>query len=290
LVWIRVPTVSASASTTIYFYYDELQDGSEYNSPSDVWADYAGVWHMNDATTSTILDSTSNNNDGTKKAANEPNEVDGQIGKAQDFDSTNSEYIVTTDIIDFSVGFSISALIKTSTVKSYKIIVANGPANGANGFMIDLSNGVARYFSSGGGGWLFSSSNLNDGFPHTIHLVHIGGTAKLYIDNVLEASELRTLPASNLNPIYIGSTTNPSVFFTEIIDEVQIRMIEDSSAWVGASYETQRDHFIYATSPVRCTVTDTDTLSGNGIAFLAFCAAIATLGVVLLMNKKMKRR
>jgi len=48
------------------------------------------VQHMNDyPNTSTITDSTGNITTGSKYAANEPIEVDGEIGKAQEFDGTN---------------------------------------------------------------------------------------------------------------------------------------------------------------------------------------------------------
>jgi hypothetical protein len=55
---------------------------------------------MVDATTSTIKDSTSNNNDGTKKAANEPIEVTGKVGKAQDSDGVD-DYISIGTLVNF---------------------------------------------------------------------------------------------------------------------------------------------------------------------------------------------
>jgi len=297
LVWIRVPTVSASASTTIYFYYDELQDGSEYNSPSDVWADYAGVWHMNDATTSTILDSTSNDNDGTKKAANEPIEAIGQIGKAQDFDGVN-DYVN----VPHSASLNITDAITVEAWINIKSYVKNGGI-------------LNKYVNTAVGSWFLA---LSDAPPYdklywkfydvddVIHTgvstkslslnqwYHIVWTYDSVTPNIYVNGFAESFPAINkalrlsLDPVNIGDVANNH--FNGTIDESQVCADCWSPAWVGASYETQRDHFIYATSPVRCTVTDTDTLSGNGIAFLAFCAAIATLGVVLLMNKKMKRR
>ena len=52
LIWVKVP--EAVDGTKITFYWS-LKDGKENpeNEPGDVWSDYAGVWHMNDATDST---------------------------------------------------------------------------------------------------------------------------------------------------------------------------------------------------------------------------------------------
>jgi len=71
-----------------------------------VWDDkYKIVTHMVDDTTSTILDSTINKNDGTKKAANEPVEAVGLIGKGQDFEPTDDEISLPTlsDVANFTV-------------------------------------------------------------------------------------------------------------------------------------------------------------------------------------------
>ena len=57
---------------------------------------------MNDATTSTIRDSASHHNDGTKKGANEPNQVAGKIGNAQNFDGSNDHIEIATST-DFDV-------------------------------------------------------------------------------------------------------------------------------------------------------------------------------------------
>ena len=95
---VRVPSVSSSASTVIYLYYDaDHADNDSYvgdtaSTPAKaVWdANFSAVYHMNDgADTSHIYDSTSNVNHGTKLAANEPLEVDGLKGKAQEFDTTD---------------------------------------------------------------------------------------------------------------------------------------------------------------------------------------------------------
>jgi len=283
LVWIRVPTVSASANTTIYFYYDELQDGSEYNSPHDVWADYAMVQHMNDATTSTILDSTSNGNDGTKTGANEPIEATGKIGKGQYGDGIDDKITVPAHL-------NAAAGTVEFWMKPETWVYTDIPWSLAGGYL---------YFQ-----WDSATQlrfKLYDGAYKVTSLATINSKDWFYVVGTWDSSVIQLFVngAQVGGDVAAGAITNVAgsvflvgdVIYPEIYeDEARDSIIKRSPSWIGASYETQRDHFLYASSPVRYTVTDTDTLSGNGIAFLAFCAAIATLGVVLLMNKKMKRR
>jgi hypothetical protein len=67
-------------------------------STTDVWDEnYVAVYHMNDVTTSSIKDSTSNDNNGTKKGANEPIQATGKVGKGQSFDASN-DYIAFSTI------------------------------------------------------------------------------------------------------------------------------------------------------------------------------------------------
>ena len=65
--WVKVPSVSDSADTYIYLYY-RTEDTADGADGENVWdSNHKAVHHLKDATTSTVLDSTSNNNDGTKK-------------------------------------------------------------------------------------------------------------------------------------------------------------------------------------------------------------------------------
>jgi len=99
--WVKVGSVSSSADTDFYMYY-RTTDTDNGADPTNVWdANYMMVQHISDATTSTTLDSTSNDNDGTKKGVGEPTETtSGKIGKAQDFDG-DDDYIA-----GFSIGYS----------------------------------------------------------------------------------------------------------------------------------------------------------------------------------------
>ena len=87
--WVKVPSVSSTTDTDFYIYYGNsgAADGAD---PIAVWdSSHVMVQHKKDITTSTINDSTVNANNGTKRAANEPIQADGKIGKAQNYDGYN---------------------------------------------------------------------------------------------------------------------------------------------------------------------------------------------------------
>lgn len=85
--FVKCLNIAATDTDYIDVYYG---GDTTTEDASGVWdSNYKAVYHMKDDTTSTILDSTSNDNDGTKKAANEPVEASGAIGKCQDFDGSD---------------------------------------------------------------------------------------------------------------------------------------------------------------------------------------------------------
>ena len=128
VAWVMIPSVNtnaASSNTVIYIYFGNSGITSSLQNASGVWdSNYAAVWHMSDNSTSskTVNDSTSNNNDGTVAATNtNARTATGQIASALTFNSTNSDYIYTTNSFATPQGYTLSAWFKTSSASGYKI-------------------------------------------------------------------------------------------------------------------------------------------------------------------------
>ncbi|MDX9777002.1 MAG: DUF2341 domain-containing protein, partial [Petrimonas sp.] len=172
-LWVKVPTVSSSANTDLYLYYDSSKaDNTTYvgdpgSAPAqDVWSNgFVAVYHMNDgADTSHISDSTSGQHTGTKVGANEPYEItSGQIGEAQSFDGVN-DYISIPDHDDFSYvttdALTVSFWRSLSTLKNTCTFANN--------------NGYIRYFGksdSGQSEWGFVQYN-NDYYAYPNNPYH----------------------------------------------------------------------------------------------------------------------
>jgi hypothetical protein len=255
--WVKVPTLFSSSDTVIYMYYGnsdatEPAAGSTYGS-QNVWkstgdTSAAMVQHMKDATTSTITDSTSNANNGTKKAANEPIEADAKIAKGQTFDGTD-DYVASIgavssySFIQNTQVFTISAWIKLNSTTARQAIVANTGTTSDKGFYFMFETAGAGYgskalrFSSvkGGGATIINAQSPDNSITDTLwHHVVVTGTGSgnnitFYIDGTARTTTYNTgflslAGGNSTNVLAIGTLnpTSPLLFFNGTIDETRI--------------------------------------------------------------------
>lgn len=124
-VWVKVPQINGSSSTDhIYMYYCNQWDVPDGQNPTAVWdTNFKGVWHLNrlgvgdgpkptpipipilglsskgigslDKLGASVLDSTSNNNDGTNNGATRG--ASGKIDNAFYFDADEDDYVEVPD-------------------------------------------------------------------------------------------------------------------------------------------------------------------------------------------------
>lgn len=240
-------TLSSSADTDYYIYYDSSHaDNTDYvgvknSTPAQsVWdSNFKAIYHMSDgADTSHIYDSTSNNNDGTKKAINEPIQADGQIAKAQSFDGSNDYIGVSspTGIPSGNSPYTIEAWIKPDAYGSKGIVGWGnwGTTNQCNAFRL-TDDGLVNYWWAND---LFVTvSGLTDGGYHYVLALFDGTTRAIYVDNVSKGSDTPTGHNAVVSNFRIGSTYNGE-YFDGIQDEVRISNVARSSAWIKASYNS----------------------------------------------------
>jgi len=90
-VWVCIPQLDYTIDLVVRVWYNGTDTEPAVDSTYGAESVFDGTWimyhTMDDATTSTITDATSNNNDGVKLSANNPIEADGTVGKAQLFSS-----------------------------------------------------------------------------------------------------------------------------------------------------------------------------------------------------------
>jgi len=238
--WVKIPLVHYDADTDFYIYF-RTEDTADGADPENVWdSNFKMVQHLKDATTSTVLDSTSNNNDGTKKGANEPIEAAGKIYKAQDFDGTD-DYIYLTNCQNATEG-TFEGWIKYDTQATYSRL------------MMDVSG----YFTLGTGGESInqmrfaiydSDGNTRDALDddtfttgswlYAVGTYKGGEKVKLYIDGELKKESADAAASGGLQnvseQIRIGRVGDVR-YFDGIIDEVRVSNVARSAAWVKASY------------------------------------------------------
>ena len=249
--WVKIPSISSTENTEFFVYYktEDTDDGAD---PTNVWdSNFKGVWHMKDLTTSTIEDSTSNNNDGAKKASNEPIQADGQIAKAQSFDGTNDYINCGTPTITGT--FTVEAWAKVSDNNNRQIVGTRSPNEYSFDFKFMSGNKIHGDIGNGSS-WITITADAS--FSYSLntwyHIVYVVTTTGYTIyangNQVGSGSYSSTTPIfSDANHkitigAYLGSP--PSEYFYGTIDEVRISNTNRSAAWIKASYNSGNNSLV----------------------------------------------
>ncbi|HNW05814.1 MAG TPA: DUF2341 domain-containing protein [archaeon] len=237
VAWVKIPELSSTADTNFYMYFG---DKTESNSnDKDVWnSDYNAVYHMNDKTNSTMLDSTAFENDVTKKGANEPNQIIGKIGYAQDFDGTDDYAVMKNAVEVVSVSFWINGIEGISGAD----YIIGGQGSGDGGFRyLDNDSSWLMYYGTG-----YKSLVWNHGGNETgWHLINIERSITDIRDfNVYVDGE-------NIGITTANTTTPAKIYFNQIgrrymlynldgvLDEIQYRNKNKSAEWIKTEYNNQ---------------------------------------------------
>ena len=235
-----------------------------------VWNDdFTLVSHQANATTSTIKDSTLNCNDGAKKAANEPNQVNGKVGKAQDFDGTDDYISIPHDAsIDFAdEDFTINFIVKATEgdlVTGMRILCKGlGGAPGKRyevsigddsiGFIIDDHTTKSEIYYP-------DLTNWADGNYHMLTFIRdtTNNLIKIYHNGVFKVSDTdATGSIANTNDLQLGRKDPAEVveYFDGILDEFQILGCVRSNAWLKGTYNSLWDSLLTYGSEESAAVT-----------------------------------
>jgi Tfp pilus assembly protein FimT len=250
VMWIRIPSLSASVDTDIYMYYDNASIATTQESSTAVWdSNFKGVWHM-DQTAGSQQDSTSNGS--SANATGSPGyNATGQIGSAVSFPGTTGNNFVVTDPadghLDFGTGsFTYGSWIYMNSAPSgfYDFIYKGGTSNSDTGYANyinsspslngKISDGTATKTTStgsvGAGTWYYFVTVID----RTSNLLHV------YLNGIDQTtvSISATGAIANAKNLYFGSndTGNP---LNGRVDEIHISNIARSQGWIATEYNNQ---------------------------------------------------
>ncbi|DAC71630.1 MAG TPA: hypothetical protein DSN98_09390 [Thermoplasmata archaeon] len=249
--WVNITQLSSNEDTVFYLYYGNPTTISQ-QYPEKTWdSNFEAVWHMNDATSTTISDSTANSYAGTKVAINQPTEVNGKVGKSQNFDGMD-DYIQFTDPIIPLGTKTISAWFKCHNPNNSGVVFASctGISSDDSGTAWELNpdNKMNCYMGNGHGDLHFMRV-----FPtipdttiwHQYTMTYDGMTLSVYRDGVLTVSstakyESETSPTNNLR---MGRSNHQSYsyFLDGEIDEFHIANNALSEGWIATEYTNQNN-------------------------------------------------
>jgi len=263
-VWVRA-NIEYTGDDFIWMYYGYAGGGpvpAPLDPPEDVWSyGYAAVYHMVDATSSLVLDSTANVNDGTKGDVGEPTDQPGKIYRGQDFDGSN-DYIdcgdIDSDVFDGSNdALTAEAWVWVDTpIDPYRMVISKYNSEVSPDhitFYVNVVGQKLRALASVDGdteGYVYSTTDADfistGGWYHVAAVIDLGSEIiRLYVNGVERASTKFTVGtpptvfADNDTPVDIGDLTGTSGrwgFWEGKMDEVRISYTGRIGEWIEASY------------------------------------------------------
>jgi hypothetical protein len=235
IFWVK--TDVATAGTDIWCYYGNAA-AADGQDAENVWdTNFAAVYHMNDATTSTILDSTANDNDGAKTGANEPIEATGKIAKGQDFDGGND--IGGTPNVTGLTNTTIECWIKPEALGPIDPVttmhIGGGWANGTRCINIVVDGSINGNYWGQGGPTSAAGLVATGEWSHVVSTFD-GTTKRIYFAGGDVGSVVSAALDINADYMRLGSTLSAFAYFTGLIDEVRISSIARSADWIAYEY------------------------------------------------------
>ena len=246
LVWVNVTSISSNVDTVFYVYYNDSSAVSVEN-PTAVWdSNFVMVQHMTDNTTSDILDSTSNDNDGAKKGANEPiANSSGKIDGAQDFDGSD-DYVNCFNAVSLNIAdeITVEAWVKRDTnVDDYVVHKTFGDSKVP--YALKIESDLAKFGCYDGSWHLADSTGTTISKDEWHHLIGTydkslaNNNLKIYVDGICGVNDDYTLGLStNTEPVWIGRYST-HYFFNGTMDEIRISNVVRNTSWINASFNSQ---------------------------------------------------
>lgn len=244
--WVKVPTInyaantSDTASTFIFMYYgnpsattDWTTEGTPTNA-QQVWdSNFKAVWHLKDATTSTVSDSTNNAYTGTKPApGGNPAEQAAKVGNGQYFDGTTKGISVSNETNTST--FTISGWIKPDT--------SGSPPVRQNIILEDLTKEIDYIPSTRKISYYYSvadhanTTQLSANDWSYVTVVNNAGNVTFYLNGSADGTAT-SAPAMNAASMGYYSTVPNSYPLKGWLDEMRVSNSVRSAAWIKLEYQ-----------------------------------------------------
>ncbi|MFX1243081.1 MAG: DUF2341 domain-containing protein [Promethearchaeota archaeon] len=255
VVWVQIPKLSVTINTVIRMYYGNETMDSRQN-PEAVWDEnYYAVYHMNqDPSSSSVLDSTTNNYDLTPGSGFKSADlVDGVIGKAIKFDSTvygtsNTEYLeITSGFSNPVSALSLEMWFRPQLYYQYQRYFT--ATNARPDIILGNDNGILSRIKNHLGNTSdidVSFDGWKDQFYHLVITWEGGsiGRKRAYLNGTLNVNEtdVEALGNSSLWTNYaIGCDIDHTDVFNGLIEEFRITSSARSPGWFETEYNNQYD-------------------------------------------------
>ncbi|MCR5838371.1 MAG: hypothetical protein K6G94_01895, partial [Kiritimatiellae bacterium] len=245
LVWVKVPSLSSATELTAYFGGAANED----NVPTAVWTNYAGVWHMNEAS-GTVADATGNGFGASpaKATAVSIAQTAGAVGTArQTATSDVKDYLTIPNYDSLGVGgnFTFSCFYDATARKGYDRLVSRKETHDAgNGWEVEMANASNTLSARGASGTSITGtfSDLVSSGWMRFAFVYSGSTLTAFLNGGQIGTGAITAATDNGKPLSIGCDSDGSeAYFVGYVDEARLRKGAASAAEVALEYATMSD-------------------------------------------------
>ncbi|MDD1671127.1 MAG: DUF2341 domain-containing protein, partial [Methanomicrobiales archaeon] len=251
VAWVKVPSVSSAADTTIMMYYGNAGATSQQNQ-TGVWdGNYRAVWHLKEDPSGTApqMKDSKNTNHGTSYGSmTSGDQVSGKMGGSLDLDG-GDDRISVGSIVGDSAAFTVSLWFKTSSSNTPMKIWGEGNTGTNTPFnYLDVSEtvvGDVEYCvrdDSNVAGCPTYSGGLNNGVWHYfVGVQRAKNDRELFVDGSSRGTSTTSLGTVTLNVGNIGAMQRMALthFFTGGVDEVRISNSGRSSTWIATEWNNQ---------------------------------------------------
>jgi hypothetical protein len=246
--WVKIPTLTSDTDTTLYMYYNCTVCTTDRSTPTNVWNDnFCGVWHMTDTTTSTISDSTTNHNNGTKTSTNNPLQIDGKIDGSQQFDGTDGITIPTSDTLN-PMFFTLEYWLKnTPPYHENGMIRLTSRSDDSFDTAINSSDNKSVYFYDNGDATWYDTGF--DATPNTwYHLtwVYNGFAVLLYVNGTYTYGLGPQIFTTN-GDLEIGTSPTMNYNLSGILDEIRLSTSAFTNEWITTNFNTMNSSATFFT-------------------------------------------
>jgi len=257
VAWVNVTNLASNQDTILYLYYGNSSCKSQ-QFPDGVWdSNYVMVQHLEETSTGTRYDSTSNDNDGTPINYEGNEAVTGKIDGADDFDGIDDNIGLGVNTFNSYTGGTVSVWIKLDTLSPHQPIFAGSKTAVHDDYFTfgEYDYGKLVGFVKSGDivRWKLVTDNivLSNGDWYFVTLVQDGITPKIYVNDYevsasFEDEQDKTQWFDDLQGTinwWIGHrhTATHYYYCNGIIDEVRVSKIVRSFEWIKTEYNNQND-------------------------------------------------
>ncbi|MEW6027650.1 MAG: DUF2341 domain-containing protein, partial [Planctomycetota bacterium] len=241
IAWVRIPTLSNAADTTIYLFFGNAGISTSQEDVPGTWNNnYKAVYHFNNdpgAVAPQLIDSTSNSNDGTISGAN-ITLVNGKIGYAWDFDG-GGEVSTGYTITDTYLSYYAWSNPDTAAISLGIVVGSPNYTQGMNLYWLNYGYGSALYALECG----WAIYDFVDPTPGTWYQnagVLDNGSGIIYRNGSNVAGSAGIAPITTPGIARIGGNTSGGInYFDGKMDEVRITNSALSAEWISTEYNNQ---------------------------------------------------